>query len=277
MGLLYFLVTRDFLLPERIRAKEGVGWQLIAVSWIICVSSASVAIFAWITRVVPETAKTLRKVWDNIPQVSPPYLPDIWSRMGYPQRSVAVLLFVESIWSLAVIIDRFLYFSDARKQSRRFATFVASALSEGKLDEAIKIAGQNRGSHLAEVVGAGLREFRDSSGADGQETIVGSQRALKHAETIVFAKLRRGLSVLASISATAPLLAALGAIVGKYSGDKSSSLVIISLGIAVAIVTVTARSYFVSRVEAFGLEMDNSSNELIDYFVKLRGSNRGKA
>jgi len=38
--------------------------------------------------------------------------------MGWLARSVAILLFIESIWSLAVMIDRYLYFNAARKQSR---------------------------------------------------------------------------------------------------------------------------------------------------------------
>ena len=68
-----------------------------------------------------------------------------------------------SIWSLAVIIDRALYFSAARKQSREFAPKVAGALKEGRLDEAIKVADRSKKSHLAEVVTAGLTEFRSAS------------------------------------------------------------------------------------------------------------------
>jgi biopolymer transport protein ExbB/biopolymer transport protein TolQ len=33
-------------------------------------------------------------------------------------------------------------------------------------------------------------------------------------------------------------------------------------------------NYFTSRVEAFDVEMDNSSSELIDYFLKRRGAAR---
>ena len=38
--------------------------------------------------------------------------------MGWLPRCVVIILFIMSIWSLAVIIDRALYFSAARKQSR---------------------------------------------------------------------------------------------------------------------------------------------------------------
>ena len=84
----------------------------------------------------------------------------LWEHMGWPVRRVAIVLFIESIWSLAVMIDRYLYFSAARKQSREFAPKVAGALKDSKLEEAIKIADRNKKSHLAEVVTAGLQEFR---------------------------------------------------------------------------------------------------------------------
>ena len=41
----------------------------------------------------------------------------LWQHMGYLAKGVAIILFIESIWSLAVMIDRYLYFSAARKQS----------------------------------------------------------------------------------------------------------------------------------------------------------------
>ena len=46
---------------------------------------------------------------------------DLWHNMGSLAKGVVIILFVMSIWSLAVIIDRWLYFSAARKQSREFA------------------------------------------------------------------------------------------------------------------------------------------------------------
>jgi hypothetical protein len=71
---------------------------------------------------------------------------DLWHNMGIPAKAVVGVLFIMSIWSLAVIIDRALYFSAARKQSREFAPRVAGALKEGKLDEAVKVADRNKKS-----------------------------------------------------------------------------------------------------------------------------------
>ncbi len=209
----------------------------------------------------------------------------LWNHMGNLAKAVAVILFIESIWSLAVMIDRYLYFSAARKQSREFAPKVAGALKDSKLDEAIKIADRNKKSHLAEVVTAGLQEFRASQGIPTEETIESSGRALERAEAIVHAKLKRGLAVLATIGATAPFVGLFGTVVGilnafqqiatqhtsgigAVAGGISEALVTTAFGLLVAIPAVMAFNYFTGRVEAFDVEMDNSSSELIDYFIK---------
>ena len=40
-------------------------------------------------------------------------LPEMWARMGIPAKAVVIILFIMSIWSLAVIIDRAIYFNAA--------------------------------------------------------------------------------------------------------------------------------------------------------------------
>jgi biopolymer transport protein ExbB/TolQ len=212
---------------------------------------------------------------------------DLWHNMGSLAKGVVCILFVMSIWSLAVIIDRWLYFSAARKQSREFAPRVAGALKEGKLDEAIKVADRNKKSHLAEVVTAGLQEFRNygSGGAVTEDQIESSKRALERSEAIVHAKLKRGLSGLATIGSTSPFIGLFGTVVGilnafqaiatqktsgigAVAGGISEALVTTAFGLLVAIPAVMTFNYFTSKVEAFDVEMDNSSSELIDYFIK---------
>src|SRR6202007_667840 len=126
---------------------------------------------------------------------------DLWHNMGNLAKAVVIILFIMAIWSLAVIIDRALYFSAARKQSREVAPRVAGALKEGKLDEAVKVADRNKKSHLAGVGNAGLQEFLNygSGGAVTEEQIESSRRALERSEAIVHAKLKRGLGGLATI------------------------------------------------------------------------------
>jgi biopolymer transport protein ExbB/TolQ len=208
-------------------------------------------------------------------------------QMGPVALAVVVILFIMSIWSLAVMIDRALYFNAARKQSREFAPKVAGALKDGRLDEAIKLGDRSKKSHLAEVVTAGLQEFRSfgSGGTITEEQVESSQRALERSEAIVHAKLKRGLGGLATIGSTAPFIGLFGTVVGildafqkiatskssgigQVAGGISEALVTTAFGLLVAIPAVMTFNYFTNKVEAFDVEMDNSSSELVDYFIK---------
>src|SRR5499427_7187813 len=90
-------------------------------------------------------------------------LRSMWSQMSILPRAVVITLFVLSIYSFGVMIDRALMYSAARKQSRVFVQQVAGALKDGKLDEAIAIAERNKKSHIAKVVATGLSEFQSAS------------------------------------------------------------------------------------------------------------------
>src|SRR5512138_2056282 len=211
----------------------------------------------------------------------------MWGQMSWLARFVVIILFIMSAWSIGVMIDRWIAYNGARKQSRAFAPAVAGALREGKLDEAIKIADRYNKSHLAKVVVAGLQEFRAhqmSTDIPGEE-IEASKRALDRAEAIVHAELKRGISSLATIGSTAPFVGLFGTVVGiinAFKGiatEKSAGLGAVSAGISEALVTTTVGlfvavpavwmfNYFNSKLEAFDVEMGNSSSELIDYFIK---------
>ena len=218
----------------------------------------------------------------------------LWRQMGWPARCVVFVLFGMSAWSIGVMIDRWLAYSAARKQSRMFAPAVAGALREGKIDEAIRIAERHKKSHLAKVVVSGLQEFQAhqvSAEISGEE-IEASKRALERAEAIVHAELKRGLSGLATIGSTAPFVGLFGTVVGiinafqgissekstglaAVAGGISEALVTTAIGLFVAIPAVWMFNIFTSKVESFDVEMDNSSSELIDYFLK-RTQARGK-
>src|SRR5262249_1581287 len=127
---------------------------------------------------------------------------------------------------------------------------------------------------------------QDSSDIPG-ETIEASKRALERTEAIVHAELKRGLGGLATIGSTAPFVGLFGTVVGiinafreittqrqtgfgPVAGRISDALVTTAIGLAVAIPAVMMFNYLTGRVEAFDVEMDNSSSELIDYFLKRR-------
>jgi len=214
-------------------------------------------------------------------------LRSMWTQMGIPAKTVVIILFVMSAYSIGVMIDRFMAYAAVRKESREFGPKVAGALREGKLDEAVKIADRYKKSHLAKVVVAGLQEFQAhqiSTDIPGEE-IDASKRALDRAEAIVRAELKRGVSGLATIGSTAPFVGLFGTVVGiinafkgisnekstglaAVAGGISEALVTTALGLLVAIPAVMVFNYFTSKIEAFDVEMGNSSSELIDYFLK---------
>ena len=217
-------------------------------------------------------------------------LRSMWNAMGYPAKAVVVLLFVMSAWSIGVMIDRYIAFTQARKQSREFAPAVAGCLKEGKIEEGISVADQNKRSHLAKVVQAGLMEFSAHSVSSelAGEQIESSRRACERAEAIVNAELKRGLSGLATIGATAPFVGLFGTTVGiinafkgmssektaglsAVAGGISEALVTTAFGLFVAVPAVWAYNYFTNKVDAFSIEMTNSSSELMDYFIKQKG------
>ena len=103
----------------------------------------------------------------------------------------------------------------------------------------------------------------------------------------VHAELKRGLGGLATIGSTAPFVGLFGTVMGilnafkeistqkatglgAVAGGISEALVTTAFGLLVAIPAVMMFNYLTGRVEAFDVEMDNSSSELIDYFLKRR-------
>jgi biopolymer transport protein ExbB len=218
----------------------------------------------------------------------------LWNNMGTLAKCVVIVMFIMSAWSIGVMIDRLMAYSAAKKQSRAFAPAVAGALREGKLDEAIKIADRYKKSHLAKVVVAGLQEFQahQASTEISGEEVEASKRALERSEAIVHAELKRGVSSLATIGSTAPFVGLFGTVVGiinafkematqktagiaAIAGGISEALVTTAIGLFVAVPAVWMFNYFTGRIDAFDVEMGNSSSELIDYFLKR--SQRGAA
>lgn len=206
-------------------------------------------------------------------------------KMTWVAWVVVIILFIMSIFSLAVAVERWLTFSAARNQSREFAPKVAQALKNARIDEAISITDKYKKSHLAMVVNAGLQEFQSQSASLSTEVVDASKRALQRAEAIKVAEFKRGLSGLATIGSTAPFVGLFGTVVGiinafqgmksaesagigAVAGGISEALFTTAFGLIVAVPAVWFFNYFTSKVENFTVEMDNSSAELIDFFVK---------
>src|SRR6266850_4770563 len=216
---------------------------------------------------------------------------DIAQNMSGIAIAVAVILFIMSFWSVGVAIERVYTYNMARKQSKLYAPQVAKHLKDGRLKEAIALSGSKeyRYSHLAKVVLAGLQEYQFQQEAGGnlsREDLVDTvRRAIQRASALTANDLKKGVAALATIGATAPFVGLLGTVIGiitafqgiaatgsgglgAVSAGISEALVETALGLVVAIPAVWFYNYLTGRIEYFNVEMDNSSSELVDYFIK---------
>jgi biopolymer transport protein ExbB/biopolymer transport protein TolQ len=215
----------------------------------------------------------------------------MWAQMGPIAKAIGVILVIMSMISFGVAIERIYTFTQARKQSKLYAPQVAKHLKEGRLKDAIAISSSKtyRYSHLAKVVLAGLQEyqFQQESGSNlSREDLVDTvRRAIQRASALTANDLKKGVAALATIGATAPFVGLLGTVVGiitafqgiaatgsgglgAVSAGISEALVETALGLVVAIPAVWFYNYLTGRIEYFNVEMDNSSSELLDYFIK---------
>src|SRR2546427_13263029 len=75
----------------------------------------------------------------------------MWRSMGWSARTVVILLFIMSAWSIGAMIDRWIAYQSARKQSRIFAPAVAGAPNDGGIHPALYIPEQDQRRPLATV------------------------------------------------------------------------------------------------------------------------------
>src|ERR1041384_479553 len=217
---------------------------------------------------------------------------EMWQTMGPMAKGVGVVLIIMSMISIGVAIERIYTFAQARKQSKLYAPQVAKHLKEGRLKDAIAISSSKnyRYSHLAKVVLAGLQEYQfqqESGGASlSREDLMDTvRRSIQRASALTASDLKKGVSALATIGSTAPFVGLLGTVVGVINAFQgigasgsagigavsvgiSEALVETALGLVVAIPAVWFYNYLTGRIEYFNVEMDNSSSELVDYFIK---------
>lgn len=214
----------------------------------------------------------------------------IWKELTWAGVGVIVILIIQSVYMIAVGIERWLTYNKAKQQSRQYAPKVAQALKNSNIDEAISISDRHKDSHLAMVVSSGLKEFAAHQGnseisADEMEA---SKRSLERAIAVKTAELKRGLAGLATVGSTAPFVGLFGTVVGiigafekiastegaagisVVGGAIAEALIATAFGILVAVPAVWLFNYFQNKVTSFGVEMENSASELVDYFIKQR-------
>ncbi len=216
---------------------------------------------------------------------------EIWSHMGPAAKLINGVMAVMSVYSLSVMIERYLTYTRAKSQSRSYAVRISKELKAGNIESAIKASKSQevKNSHLAKVLLAGLQEaqYQSEEGVSQSksETLESAHRAIQRATAISMMDLRRNLSGLATVGATAPFVGLLGTVlgiitafrgmaltgsggIGAVSAGIAEALIATAFGLFVAIPAVWAFNYLTNRADGFGVEMDNGASELMDFMER---------
>lgn len=213
---------------------------------------------------------------------------EIWQSMGLVGHLVLGFLLLMSVYSTGIMLDRWLLFRKAQKQSRAFVQVIQRMLSEHNLEDVVAEAQKYPQSHLARIYAAGIGETAPEESEDFERLL---RSATEREGVLITQDFKHGLAHLASIGATAPFVGLFGTVVGimnsffgmaatgtggigSVAGGIAEALVNTAAGILVALPAVWGFNYFLGRMERIHCEIDNARSELIDTYIKRAWSDR---
>ena len=216
----------------------------------------------------------------------------LWNSMSWGAKAVVIVMLIMSIYSIWVMVERYITFQQAKNQSLKLLGALSNVLTRGDYQQAIDITKKYKQSHLAKVISAGLLEFeaarRDKRAIDPEVPLEAARQGMDRTAMITVAELKENLGVLATIGATAPFVGLFGTVIGiihaftkmatsgggiaSVSQGIAEALVTTAFGLFVAIPAVWAYNYFQNRIDRFTVEMSNSGSEMAIYFLKEAGN-----
>jgi biopolymer transport protein ExbB/TolQ len=217
---------------------------------------------------------------------------EMWHAMGVVAKTVAIILILLSVITIYLFIERQLVFARARKKSLQVAPKLAELMKNGQLKEAHALASKKefKSSHLARVTAAGIEEFLEAreSNLSFEEQIGSAERGCERAKLIFTQELKRGLSIMATIATSSPFIGLFGTIfgiinafrgmamtgsggIGAVAAGIAEALITTAFGIGVAIIALWTFNSLTTRIEIYNTEMDNTTSQIIDFFIRTSG------
>ena len=199
-------------------------------------------------------------------------LREIWNfiSMGGP---MAIPLLITSIISLAVIIEKLIFFSRHRDNSFRLIKKVELLVDEGDIMGALNELKGKKGPN-AKLLSTALAHYSEDPGR--------IREVLQAVGEDEIQKMEKHLPVLDVIAMISPLLGLLGTVLGiissfnilgaspaganpaQISSGIAAALISTALGLIIAIPTAIFYSYFSNKVEKKAHEMNLSMVDIID-------------
>jgi len=186
-------------------------------------------------------------------------------------------LLICSIVAIVFLIERAVTLARARINVRKLMNEILVTMRAEGVEGAMKVCERTRGP-IAAVIHSGL--IRSGRGPEAVK------EAIETAGSIETSFLERGLVALATVSQVAPLLGFLGTVSGMINAfaaiaaAEQVSAKVVASGIQEALITTAAgliiaipaslgHSFFVSRIDRFVLEMEESSAELVNELIEI--------
>jgi len=220
---------------------------------------------------------------------------------GHLVAATMLSLVLFSVYSLGVIGERWWTFRKSRTASAGLLRRALDRIEQGDPASAQAACEQRRESHVAAVLGAGLRELRlafspnpgFSAGPVLDRSTAAAREAMQRATTLEIERLERGLTPLATLGNISPFVGLFGTVIGvmrafeaiskagsggigTVSAGIAEALVATAAGLFVAIPAVTAYNHFVSRVKAYATEMDAAASELLGTVQRIAATKHGE-
>jgi biopolymer transport protein ExbB len=183
-----------------------------------------------------------------------------------------VLILLSSVVAVAICIER-LYTLNAKKISPpHLLATVWKQLKAGEMD-ANRLRTLKESSPLGRILAAGL-----ANAYHGRDVM---KESIQEAASHVVHELERYLNTLGTIAAVAPLLGLLGTVVGMIkvfaeimaqgtgnasalAGGISEALITTAAGLAVAIPALVMHRYFIGRIDAIVVDLEQETIKLVD-------------
>jgi biopolymer transport protein ExbB len=179
------------------------------------------------------------------------------------------------IFGLGISIERFISLSRASVNTKRFLANVISAMDQGGTAKAVEVCQETKGP-VAAIFHAGLT--RADRGLEAVE------KSISNAGTIEMAFLEKGMIWLSTFITVAPMLGFTGTVAGMVqafddiakaneispsvvAGGIKVALLTTLFGLIVAILLQVFHNYFISRIDALVIDMEETSSELVDHLV----------
>jgi biopolymer transport protein ExbB/biopolymer transport protein TolQ len=214
---------------------------------------------------------------------------DLAARMGLFPWMVIGILALMNVLTLTIGFLKWRKLRTLRRTSRTLAPAFATALQEDRIEDALELARRHPDSHLSRVLGEALERAAPmlDDPALAERAIESAERTVARQQVLIATELKRRLSLLATVGATAPFVGLLGTTIGitnsfmgiastggggieAVAGGVGEALITTAVGLLVAIPALWLYNYFIARLEELFAELAYVSDELIDWLSLRR-------